>query len=67
MAPSSSSPPAPGSTAAPAAFGHNRGIRFQIKTGNSRWTCTLQDRAAYERTKAARAGSVGSAASSTSS
>jgi len=32
--------------AAPANFGDNRGIKFIIKTGNSRWACTLQDRSA---------------------
>lgn len=29
---------------APTSFGDNRGIKFQIKTGNARWECVLQDR-----------------------
>ncbi|KAG6268837.1 hypothetical protein E4U48_004540 [Claviceps purpurea] len=48
----------PGSQSTPSAglptsLGDNT-IKFEIKTGNSRWVCTLQDRAAYERQKASR-------------
>ncbi|KAG5986464.1 hypothetical protein E4U43_005497 [Claviceps pusilla] len=53
--------------AAPASFGDNKGIKFMIKTGNSRWECTLQDRSAYERNKASRANSTDSVESSSSS
>ncbi|KAG5970821.1 hypothetical protein E4U55_001431 [Claviceps digitariae] len=54
----------PGSAdSAPVTFGDNRGIKFMIKTGNSRWACTLQDRSAYERKKASRTNSTDSASS----
>ncbi|GAB0144122.1 hypothetical protein EsHS_00004610 [Epichloe bromicola] len=53
--------------AAPASFGDNRGIKFHIKTGNSRWACILQDRSAYERKKAGRFDSADSADSVNSS
>ncbi|EFY92695.1 hypothetical protein J3458_001828 [Metarhizium acridum] len=53
--------------AAPASLGDNKGIKFEIRTGNNRWTCTLQDRSAYERTKTARANSTDSVESSASS
>ncbi|PTB70782.1 hypothetical protein BBK36DRAFT_1175530 [Trichoderma citrinoviride] len=55
----SSAPPAAAATAAPApaGLGDNKGIKFQIKTGNARWECTLQDRAQYERMKAKRSDS----------
>lgn len=46
MSEASSHPPTaavvPG--AAPAGLGENKGIKFHIKTGNSTWRCTLQDR-----------------------
>ncbi|CCE28114.1 uncharacterized protein CPUR_01588 [Claviceps purpurea 20.1] len=42
------------SAALPTSLGDNKTIKFEIKTGNSRWVCTLQDRAAYERQKASR-------------
>ncbi|KAG6215771.1 hypothetical protein E4U22_002549 [Claviceps purpurea] len=35
------------SAALPTSLGDNKTIKFEIKTGNSRWVCTLQDRAAY--------------------
>ncbi|KAG5922665.1 hypothetical protein E4U42_005408 [Claviceps africana] len=57
---------APPNAAAPAALGDNKGIKFMIKTGNSRWACTLQDRSAYERQKASRANSTDSASSADS-
>jgi hypothetical protein len=47
-------------------FGDNKGIMFSIKTGNNRWRCTLQDRSAYERTKATRTNSTDSVASDVS-
>ncbi|UNI13420.1 hypothetical protein JDV02_000168 [Purpureocillium takamizusanense] len=53
--------------AAPATFGDNKGIKFHIQTGNARWACTLQDRSAYERMKAARTSSMDSVDSSASS
>ncbi|KAH7150081.1 hypothetical protein B0J13DRAFT_620414 [Dactylonectria estremocensis] len=58
----------PENTAAPAPsnLGENRGIRFQIKTGNARYTCTLQDRSVYERAKATRQNSTDSVTSTTS-
>ncbi|PHH73791.1 hypothetical protein CDD82_5268 [Ophiocordyceps australis] len=62
-----STSPAPAPQATPSRLGENKAIRFQIKTGNSRWTCTLQDRASYEKTKSERTGSVDSAASDSSS
>ncbi|GJN69626.1 hypothetical protein VFPFJ_06365 [Purpureocillium lilacinum] len=62
-----SSAPTTAQPAAPATFGDNKGIKFHIKTGNSRWACTLQDRSAYERMKAARTNSMDSADSSASS
>lgn len=37
-------PAAAPAVVAPATFGDNKGIKFHIKTGNSRWACTLQDR-----------------------
>ncbi|KAK7427400.1 hypothetical protein QQZ08_006006 [Neonectria magnoliae] len=52
--------------AAPSNLGENRGIRFQIKTGSARYTCTLQDRSAYERAKATRQNSTDSVASNAS-
>ncbi|KAM3544098.1 hypothetical protein BM221_004501 [Beauveria bassiana] len=48
-------------------FGENRGIKFHIKAGTSKWACTLQDRSHYERTKTARTGSTDSVTSSSSS
>ncbi|TFB03432.1 hypothetical protein CCMA1212_004407 [Trichoderma ghanense] len=67
--PSSAPPAAAASAPAPAGFGDNKGIKFQIKTGNARWECTLQDRARYERMKALRSDSTdsNSSAESTSS
>ncbi|KAL6881254.1 hypothetical protein J3F83DRAFT_711053 [Trichoderma novae-zelandiae] len=59
----SSAPPAAAAVAAPAApasLGDNKGIKFQIKAGNARWQCTLQDRAQYERMKAQRSDSTDS-------
>ncbi|KHN94223.1 uncharacterized protein MAM_07960 [Metarhizium album ARSEF 1941] len=53
--------------AAASSFGDNKGIKFEIKTGNNRWACTLQERSAYERTKTARANSTDSVESSASS
>ncbi|KFA77936.1 hypothetical protein S40288_10722 [Stachybotrys chartarum IBT 40288] len=47
-------------TATPTALGDNRGIKFEIRTGTNRWTCTLQDRNAYERNKAVRSSSTDS-------
>ncbi|PFH56500.1 hypothetical protein XA68_16419 [Ophiocordyceps unilateralis] len=44
-------------------LGENKAIRFQIRAGNQRWTCTLQDRASYERVKAVRTNSIDSTAS----
>ncbi|KAG6142176.1 hypothetical protein E4U12_003586 [Claviceps purpurea] len=46
----------PGSQSTPSAglptsLGDNKTIKFEIKTGNSRWVCTLQDRAAYNSTQ----------------
>lgn len=47
-----SAPPAAAAAAAaaaptaPASLGDNKAIKFEIKTGNNRWTCTLQDRSA---------------------
>ncbi|QUC17275.1 uncharacterized protein UV8b_01516 [Ustilaginoidea virens] len=63
----SSAAPGPSMGAGPAGFGDNRGIKFQIRTGNARWTCTLQDRSHYERQKAARTNSTDSVASTSSS
>ncbi|EQL03522.1 hypothetical protein G6O67_000511 [Ophiocordyceps sinensis] len=65
----SSSPPSASTAAPPTAapangFGDTRGIKFQIKTGNARWVCTLQDRASYERMKATRGTSAGSSMAS---
>ncbi|OAA47558.1 hypothetical protein NOR_02048 [Metarhizium rileyi] len=54
-------------TAAPASLGDNKGIKFQIKAGNNRWACTLQDRSSYERIKTSRAGSTDSVESGASS
>ena len=59
---SSSGTTTPTSTAVPT-FGDNRGIKFEIRTGNNRWACTLQDRSVYERVKAARTNSTDSTAS----
>ncbi|TQV94665.1 hypothetical protein IF1G_06676 [Cordyceps javanica] len=73
MPEASSQPTSAAAAAAPAAgapvnhFGENRGIKFQIKTGTSKWACTIQDRSHYERTKAARTGSTDSVTSSASS
>ncbi|KAH6996125.1 hypothetical protein BGZ61DRAFT_527005 [Ilyonectria robusta] len=55
-------------TTAPAStsLGENKGIRFQIKTGGARYTCTLQDRSVYERTKASRQNSTDSVTSNAS-
>ncbi|QLI66240.1 uncharacterized protein G6M90_00g021990 [Metarhizium brunneum] len=50
--PGSAASAPPAAAAAPAAptaapsFGDHKGIKFEIKTGNNRWTCTLQDRSA---------------------
>ncbi|KAG6024170.1 hypothetical protein E4U40_003461 [Claviceps sp. LM458 group G5] len=60
---SQSTPPA----AAPTSLGDNKTIKFEIKTGNARWVCTLQDRAAYERQKASRTTSTTSTDSSSES
>ncbi|KID79215.1 hypothetical protein MBR_00527, partial [Metarhizium brunneum ARSEF 3297] len=71
--PGSAASAPPAAAAAPAAptaapsFGDHKGIKFEIKTGNNRWTCTLQDRSAYERTKTARTNSTDSVESSASS
>ncbi|KAL7806576.1 hypothetical protein V8C44DRAFT_360562 [Trichoderma aethiopicum] len=58
--PSSAPPAAAAAVPAPAGLGDNKGIKFQIKTGNARWECTLQDRSAYERMKAQRSDSTDS-------
>ncbi|KAI1070081.1 hypothetical protein LB507_008110 [Fusarium sp. FIESC RH6] len=50
----------------PAAFGDNRGIKFSFKTGNARYQCVLQDRSAYERSKATRQNSSDSVSSTDS-
>ncbi|CAM1511591.1 Fc.00g091040.m01.CDS01 [Cosmosporella sp. VM-42] len=55
-----------GTPAAPAGLGENKAIKFQIKTGNARYTCTLQDRHVYERTKATRQNSTDSVSSTSS-
>ncbi|KAG6134186.1 hypothetical protein E4U34_002157 [Claviceps purpurea] len=62
----------PGSQSTPSAglptsLGDNKTIKFEIKTGNSRWVCTLQDRAAYERQKASRTTSTTSTSTDSSS
>ncbi|KAL6807827.1 hypothetical protein GGI42DRAFT_319029 [Trichoderma sp. SZMC 28013] len=70
MPSTSSAPPAAAAAApapAPAGLGENKGIKFQIKTGNARWECTLQDRSHYERKKAQRTDSTDSTTSSDSS
>ncbi|KAH8880642.1 hypothetical protein GQ53DRAFT_532357 [Thozetella sp. PMI_491] len=36
------------------------GVKFQIKTGNSKWQCTILDRNTHERQKAARTNSTAS-------
>ncbi|RDA95073.1 hypothetical protein CP533_2136 [Ophiocordyceps camponoti-saundersi (nom. inval.)] len=65
---SSSSPTSPtASSHGHFQLGDNKAIRFQIRTGNQRWTCTLQDRASYERVKATRTNSVDSTSTTTSS
>ncbi|ATY60844.1 hypothetical protein A9K55_006377 [Cordyceps militaris] len=72
MPEASSQPTSAATTAAPAAgtpvnlLGENRGIKFNIKAGTSTWSCTLQDRSHYERTKATRTNSTDSSASSAS-
>ncbi|RMJ10106.1 hypothetical protein BHE90_016964 [Fusarium euwallaceae] len=50
----------------PSSLGDNKGIKFHIKTGNARYQCVLQDRSAYERTKAARQNSTDSVTSTDS-
>ncbi|KAG5961268.1 hypothetical protein E4U58_004290 [Claviceps cyperi] len=55
------------SAAGPASLGDNKTIKFQIKTGNARWICTLQDRATYERQKASRTTSTTSTSADSSS
>ncbi|KAG6303116.1 hypothetical protein E4U09_000914 [Claviceps aff. purpurea] len=55
------------SAAVPTSLGDNKTIKFEIKTGNSRWICTLQDRAAYERQKASRTTSTTSTSTDSSS
>ncbi|KAG5991361.1 hypothetical protein E4U52_003759 [Claviceps spartinae] len=55
------------SAAVPTGLGDNKTIKFEIKTGNSRWVCTLQDRAAYERQKASRTNSTTSTSADSSS
>ncbi|KAG5941352.1 hypothetical protein E4U60_007952 [Claviceps pazoutovae] len=55
------------SAAVPTSLGDNKTIKFEIKTGNSRWVCTLQDRAAYERQKASRTTSATSTSTDSSS
>lgn len=42
--PQSATAPTATTTATPTALGDNRGIKFEIRTGTNRWTCTLQDR-----------------------
>ncbi|KAL7937918.1 hypothetical protein V8C35DRAFT_290288 [Trichoderma chlorosporum] len=68
MPSTSSTPPAAAAAPAPAApgLGENKGIKFQIKTGNARWQCTLQDRSQYERMKAQRSDSTDSTSSDSS-
>ncbi|KAK4215645.1 hypothetical protein QBC37DRAFT_371737 [Rhypophila decipiens] len=34
-------------------FLESKGLEFQIRTGNNKWKCVVQDRATYEKTKAA--------------
>ncbi|KAM4060415.1 hypothetical protein HRG_002019 [Hirsutella rhossiliensis] len=63
----SSTSSAPAAAAPANGFGDKSGIKFQIKTGNTRWICTLQDRGSYERMKAARAASSSVSSSTTSS
>ncbi|KAG6046406.1 hypothetical protein E4U17_007906 [Claviceps sp. LM77 group G4] len=55
------------SAAVPTSLGDNKTIKFEIKTGNARWVCTLQERAAYERQKASRTTSATSTTSTDSS
>ncbi|KAF4334461.1 hypothetical protein FBEOM_11718 [Fusarium beomiforme] len=50
----------------PSGLGENKGIKFSFKTGNARYQCVLQDRAHYERTKAARQNSTDSVSSNDS-
>ncbi|KKP02668.1 hypothetical protein THAR02_05211 [Trichoderma harzianum] len=67
MPSTSSTPPAAAAAApAPAGLGENKAIKFQIKTGNARWECTLQDRAHYERKKAQRTDSTDSSSTAES-
>ncbi|KAL7915925.1 hypothetical protein GGI35DRAFT_473245 [Trichoderma velutinum] len=67
MPSTSSAPPAAAAAApAPAGLGENKAIKFQIKTGNARWECTLQDRSHYERKKAQRTDSTDSTSSDSS-
>ncbi|UKZ73782.1 hypothetical protein TrVFT333_001434 [Trichoderma virens FT-333] len=69
MPSTSSAPPAAVAAApapTPAGLGENKGIKFQIKTGNARWECTLQDRSHYERMKAQRTDSTDSTSSDSS-
>ncbi|KAM6482614.1 hypothetical protein HDV62DRAFT_47654 [Trichoderma sp. SZMC 28011] len=70
MPSTSSTPPAAAAAPAgpaPAGLGENKAIKFQIKTGNARWECTLQDRAHYERKKAQRTDSTDSTSTTDSS
>ncbi|KAH6635255.1 hypothetical protein B0J18DRAFT_462372 [Chaetomium sp. MPI-SDFR-AT-0129] len=41
----------------------NKGVKFHIKTGNSKWQCTVLDRATHERRKSERTDSTDSVAS----
>ncbi|KAF4968506.1 hypothetical protein FZEAL_10381 [Fusarium zealandicum] len=50
----------------PSGLGENKAIRFHIKSGNARYQCVLQDRSAYERTKATRQNSTDSVSSTAS-
>ncbi|KAL1872310.1 hypothetical protein VTK73DRAFT_1620 [Phialemonium thermophilum] len=65
----------PSSPASPAAADSSKlktvveshGLRFHIRTKNAKWACTLQDRAAYEKQKAARSSSSASVSTASSS
>lgn len=41
-----------------------KGIKFQIKSGNARYECRVQDRATYERAKTQRQNSTTTVSSS---
>ncbi|KAK0629899.1 hypothetical protein B0T17DRAFT_615624 [Bombardia bombarda] len=43
------------------------GVRFHIKAGGAKWSCTLLDRATHERMKAVRSTSSSSVSTTSSS